>query len=193
MVPLDLMCKYFPISSCVQQLLTVKWSPSGESEAWCNAPCKHNSSSNSNPPPPLVRQCGLAVATHSILPNGAPSRSLRRCGATISGNGANDVARNLEAHVSQVHDPKFRREADGKEVCECLWLMDDGTPCGTTLKRPQNLPSRPCYALAQHIGKATDHFGLWASHCTCHKQAFVSRDSRKRHEAAVRKSVLSLS
>ena len=124
-----------------------------------------------------TRDCGLA----RLLPNGTLSGD--RCGKEIKawGGDPTGILHKLEDHIRDDHRPDFQQvEGRSTPSCVCTWVKNNGKLCGTTI---QCSPTEgPYYALAQHIVKGIDHFGLWVSYCECHGQKFASRDSKERHE-----------
>ncbi|TFY56677.1 hypothetical protein EVJ58_g7497 [Rhodofomes roseus] len=114
-----------------------------------------------------------------------------QCGVEIRGDDANGVTREFEMHLASDHPPQIRQEPQGTQVVSvsnCNWLYPDGTICSQVIKVHSDA-KRPCYALAQHVGKKTDHFALHLARCQredcgCNKD-FASYDALARHHKRV--------
>ncbi|KAH9921893.1 uncharacterized protein B0H18DRAFT_956472 [Fomitopsis serialis] len=102
----------------------------------------------------LKRRCrfvdGPTLADGSLSPT-------TECGVELRGADENDLKRVFETHLALSHPPQFRQEND-KVVSNCTWLYQDGTICSELIK--QHSERRPCYALAEHVGKKIDHFAF---------------------------------
>ncbi|TFY57453.1 hypothetical protein EVJ58_g7009 [Rhodofomes roseus] len=110
-----------------------------------------------------------------------------QCGKEIRGDDAYWVTRVFELHMASHHLPQIRQEPQGTHfvsVTNCRWLYPDGMICDQMIKVHSDA-RRPCYALAQHVGKKTDHFALHLARCQredcgCNKD-FPSYDALARH------------